>query len=357
MKSHSTTALTPAQKQFVGNHIIRFSDVLNSTGLYTFLKEHDAYEKGKDALTDVVIGLLNAKLNERFHTGLNFFEKMGFLSDRKLQEHGKRIAFAKGAADFVTRSLIDITPMVIDHVHRTREFQKLSDFFIAWLAYVNREPSVALQNRVVRLYKDSEREYDHQRFVSLFEESTTKRPGLLPIVPFGMREHPETLYMMMLAGCDLNNEGVLGRAHELGEYLGFNAAQIEQQVGVVLDGSAATSDLTGFAGFSFDSLFQDLALNVDHARDAAVYLVENDPYQQIRQERKKRILQGSVGLAAAAMTLVSGPVGDIVIAASAPIVLNLVSTEPSPSQVVEVHRRLPDIKKQVQAAGKKQESK
>jgi len=286
------TFLTKAQQQFVGNRVIRFADVMNTTGLYTFLKENDAFQAGKDALAAVVHGLVENTLNERFHKGLNFFEKMGFLSDRKLQEHSSKVAFLKGGADFAVRAAVDLIPMVIDYVYRNNEFQTLSDFFIAWLAYVNREPSMALQNRVVRLYHGNEREYDHKRFLTVFDDGLSKRPGLLPPLPSSMIDHPEALFATMLAGCDLKNEAVLGRARELGDYLRFKPVQIDEQIGLVLDGGAVVSDLTGFAGFSLDSLFQDLLVNFHHAREAAVYSVDNDPYHAMRQERKKRILQG-----------------------------------------------------------------
>lgn len=352
MAENQTPGLTPSQKQFVGNRIIHFSDVLNSTGLYTFLKQHDAFQNGREALAAVVVGLVENNMNERFHNGLSFFERIGFLSDGKLQDHGRKVAFAKGATDFAVRGAVDIIPMIVDHVHRTREFEKLAEFVIAWMAYVNRERSIALQNRVVRLYEGNEREYDHKRFGEIFEENLSNRPGSLPPVPSSLRDHPETLFVAMLAGCDLKNGAVLERARELGDYLGFKTGQIDEQIELILDGSAAVSDLTGFAGFSVDSLFQDLIANVDQARAAAVYSVENDPFQAVRQERKKRILQGSVGLAAAAMTLATGPVGDMVMVASAPIVLKLVSSEPSANQVVEVHKRLLDLKKQVHAKAK-----
>lgn len=106
MMDDVSETLTATQQSFVGGRIVR-SDILNSTGVYSFLKETGALEAAKDALAGVLTGAVESKFNDRFHAGLGFFEKLGFLSDRKYEAHCRRVAFAKGTADFFTRSAVD----------------------------------------------------------------------------------------------------------------------------------------------------------------------------------------------------------------------------------------------------------
>lgn len=343
MSEPQPTTLTDTQLTVVSNRIVRFADVLNSTGVYTFLKEQGALDKAKDALGRIVTGAVEKNINARFHDGLGFFEKLGFLSDRKYQAHCRKVALAKGISEFFVGGAVDVLPQIVDHVHRSREFEKLTDFFIGGMAFVNREPTIAVQRRVIQLYESNERRYDATSFGLAFRERAAGRVGLLSPVPSSLSERREALYVSMLAGCDLRDPDVLVRARELGDFMRLSAEEVEQHVRVVLDGGEATSELTGFSAICISNVFRDLMGNVERAKQAAVYVVENDPYQAVRQQRREAVVAGGIALAGA-VAIAGGPLGQAVIGEAAPLISALATGGPTVGVVIEVSKRLLALK-------------
>lgn len=144
--------VTSNQQILVSNQFFNLSEILNSTGLYYYLKNDPRYESLKTGVADVLVSYFERNQNQAFHNNLNFLERVGFLSNTKMLAHQKRMGIQKGLLGVGVGGVLNNLPAAIDYMSHAIKVKQIKEFVIGWLAYVNKENPEIVRRAVERFY-------------------------------------------------------------------------------------------------------------------------------------------------------------------------------------------------------------
>lgn len=326
----------------VSTFYLNLSDILNSTGLYNFLKENDLYQKTKHELSNFLVSSVERSFNERFHNSLNIFEKIGFLSDTKWQAHQRKVGLTKGLTAFTTTTILDLAPALYDYIYQEKKFDNIIEFLIGWMAYINQQNSVIIQKRVSQFFRAHKREFPISRFQELFQRYSTLKSISFPDLSFDNQDVKYQLFHLILSSSDLQDLKILARAKECGNYLDIPTTQVDEILKNVFENQTIISDIIKFSGFSIPSLFEDLSQNIQHARECGVYSFENDPFAIERQKNMEIISEAKkfTPLILGGLSFFTGEIGDFLLISATPIINRLINDEIDIDKAVEISKRL-----------------
>lgn len=321
--------LNNQSKHLISEKLIRTGEIITCTPLLIkCLRESELYSEASNKITDIIVGMVEQRANNKFHEGLTWFERNGFLSSRKEEAHIKSVENQKLYAAIATKGGVTLALYAIEAYLGLMEFNKIEEFFTGWAAYISHEMSLSLRRRVERLCELNGIPFKMDRFNANFDKYVTSRAVNLPVFPPSLERIKDKVYMAIVGGVDLNNSYINERAKELGEYLGYKEQEIEGFINQCNEGSEVVSNLAGFVGISLNNVLMDLAKDVEHAKSAAVYSIDNDPYHSIREERKQKIIIGS-SLAMELAALIHGPLGKTVVRTAKPVFMHVLGTDPN----------------------------
>lgn len=338
----SLQLITEKEKDLVSSYFLNITDILNSTGLYNFLRESDLFQKGKRELADFLVGFVERNQNQRFHESLNLFEKFGFLSNQKWQDHQRRVGLLKGMASFSANTILDLGPLLFDYFYQQQSAKKKIEFLIGWLAYINQRNSVLIQKRVIQFCNALKTEFNAKRYRELFEEYSLQSTPVFPVLENADENAKFQIFQIILSVSDLEKSTVKKRANDLGNFLELSESEILNALSNTTDNQKFISDISKFSGFSINTILQDLAKNIEHAKQCGIYTFENDPYFEERKRNKEILLE--VGkmtpMLFGGLSFFTGEIGDFLLISSLPIINKLLNSEINIDKTIEISKRL-----------------
>lgn len=334
----------------VSNFYLNMADILNSTGLYNYLRENEFYQQAKHEFSDFLVTSMERSQNEKFHNSLNFFEKLGFVSNAKWQRHQQKIGLLKGLTSFTSLTALSLLPAVIDVVSRERKFANISEFLIGWLAYINKQNSIVIQKRVLQFLLACKYDLSADKYLRIFEKYVNSGQIRIPGLSFSNREFGYQLFHLILSASDLSDVNVAKRAEECGDYLGIGEVEMRDILQNVYHNQTLVSDLSVFSGLSIPCLFEDLSQNFAHARECGFYSIENDPFCQEREKNKKIIAQSvklSVPLVFGGVSFFTGEIGDFLLFAAIPVINKLINEKVDIDKTIEIATRMKNFRQKL----------
>ncbi|WP_026731799.1 hypothetical protein [Fischerella sp. PCC 9605] len=342
--------ISDTQQVLTSNYILRVSDVLNTTGLYNYLRENDAFHKFRREFATLMANAVEGKMNEDFHNTLNFFEKLGFVSNSKYVEHQRRVGLRKGIVSFATSSLIIAAPALIDYIYQNRRAKDLTEFVLGWQAYINKGNAFLIQKRAIQFHSAVNLKFDEQRFREIFERYANR--NVFPTLK-GRDESEEVRYQLfhtILSACDLNEPMSREVCLDCADVAGLSRNDAEEMISNYGQNQRLVSEVTGFAGIALGSIFQDLASSFDHAKQCSFYTIENDPYT-LERVKWRSMIEGFTKDAITQlplMMIMGANPSAFALVAGRPIFQRLLNSENNIDKTLEIVRKLKAIQNMIE---------
>jgi len=337
--SNNYPLIPRGQQEIVTDNFIDLREVLNTTGLYYYLKSDPRYDQVKSHIASYFTGLFERKLNQDFHNSLSIIQQLGFFTSTKYQRHMVAVGLKKEVLAGGIYGILTILPAAIDYIAKTIQTNKLKEFVIGWLAYINKDDSTAVRFAADRFYRKILKEdFNQKQFIRIYENcmSVDKKP----IMHDSFKKNPQALYSYIVSASDIENDDVRNRALEFGDYLDIQTESLEDTMALCKDSAEVLSNLSTFTSYSLSELFSDIVKSAEHAKQYAEYCIDNDPNALQRVRNKKLVLKGGALIAATALTVFTGPVGDAVLVAGSGIVNSLINEELDFKKGAEIGKRL-----------------
>lgn len=239
---------------------------------------------------DVVEGTSNA----RFHDNLSILQKAGIFPISKESElkHRQNTAMLKGIAAALAGIGLYATIYGLDYYNQKRYFESIIEAITGGLAYIVGFYSPIVQGSIRKIYRENSLAFNEDVSSNLFKRFQGAKLNQLPNPKVTDRETLKDIYIVTLIAADLHDNQVVVRAQDLGQLYGFASNEIDDLILSCQQGTQVESGLSGIVSISLDRLFSDMAMSVAYAKKCAQYVVENDPYTEIRERRRNIINQG-----------------------------------------------------------------
>lgn len=333
-------------KNAVSNQFQSTIDRISTTGIYTALRQTDAFKSGKHEVAELLASVVENKMNERFHKSLNAVQKCGFISKEKIAQHQKDVSLGKFAITAGVPVATDLFLIGLQKAQEKREFEKYINFLTGAMAYVSATPSIPIRHRIEAAHQQSGYKFNEDSFISNFEKFSNASIINLPALPKAFDGGYSNLFMTISNVVDTSNDVVKENLSEVGELLGLSSNRIEECIQIANDSADFNSQAVGFSSLSMTSIFSDIFDDVKIGKEAAVYNEENDHFHHMREKRKSAIIEGGAVATTIAVSTLTGPVGDAVLLTALPAVLKYVSPNGvSTTASIEMNKRIRQAKK------------
>lgn len=339
----------------VNEYNIRLIDGLNFSNIYNFIHKNPEYEMLKKNLADFLSGIWANKKNKQFHDSLNVFEKLGFLSQIKETAHDFGTVLETNIVKASVFVFSQVVPFMIQKIANKRESDKAIESIIGGLAYINQIPTSQVQSRVQSYYHNYNREFDQDKFKILFDKYAVGHLPIFPEIPLSLFDKRHTLYQTILSSADLKDPKVVERASQYGEFLGENNLVIDETIKNTERNLELISDKANFESITVGNLFNDLISDANYIRQSADYTASTDPFKKIRSRNKKIVVKGTVTATLAGLTYFTGPVGDMLITASIPVIDTLINNEMNVDTAIKIHDKFKTLKSDIHDLKEKKE--
>ena len=286
----------------------------------------------KEAYNEVVLNISSfvsnrseLYMNSNFHNSLNFFEKMGLVSQGKQERQIREVGMKKEVIAAATIAAGHALPYLYAWHQEKQAKKAFLTNLVSWSGWIVEEESLVYQGKIKNILEKN-KTYDERKVRSVFEQYAGGELQKLP--PFAS-DNPEVFFKMLVYLSDTENPEQADRVRALGkEGLGLIESQIKEYLRVARGGQQTTSDFVSFNTNFITDYARDLFGSLPQADQFAHYMEINDPYRYGREARLEKLKStGSklaVGGVLGAITLATGGVGDAIIAASGPLLYNLI---------------------------------
>ena len=298
------------------------------------LDSKKAYNEVVQNLSAYISNVAEIHMNRSFHDSLNFFEKMGLVSQGKQQVHIRRTKLKKEVIVAGTLASLHALP----HLYAWhQERQKKNEFLttlVSWSGWIVEEENFVYQSKIKKILEQNNI-YNEKQVRSVFKDYAG---GELQRLPLFAPDNPEKFFKLLVQLSDTENPEQKERAHVLGkECLGLWESQIEECIRVGRGSQLTTSDFVSFNSNFIENYARDLFDSLPQADQFTNYMEINDPYRFGREVRLQQLKSTGSKLATggvlAAITLTTGGVGDAIVAASGPLLFNLIGGDEVKKQV------------------------
>lgn len=292
----------------------------------------------KKAYNEVVLNLsayistvAENRIHGNFHKSLNFFEKMGLVSKGKQETHKRLTELKKEVIVAGTVATLHALPHLYDWYKVGQSKRKILNNLVGWSGWIvegEYEENLAYRGKIEKILEENG-SYNERKVQSVFNQYAGGELQKLP--PFAL-DNPEKFFKMLVFLSDTENPEQNKRARALGkEGLGLRESQIEECILVGRGSQLTTSDFISFNSNFIEKYVQDLFDSLPQAKQFTNYMEANDPYRFGREARLQQLKSTGSKLATggvlAAITLTTGGVGDAIVAASGPLLFNLIGSD------------------------------
>ena len=321
----------------------RTMSALNATGLYNLCKENPQYQEAKKAAASFIVGWVESTGRANFERNMNVFERCGFLSNGKYESHRKKLGLQKGLAAFAVTTAFDLGPMVIEYFAHKNRVQNLAEYIVGWLAYINGNNSLLIQNNVRRFFQNMEAEFNIHAYQEQFDYYAQSSIRVFPYLNQANVENKYQLFNFILQTSDLNDPEVKEKCTELGkDGIGLMQQEVDEIITRVEQNQELICDISLTSGFSIATVLSDLTSNAKQAMQYSSYNVANNPYGKNR-ESAMRLLHStqSMGGKFSSPTIpFAGQLGPETLQLSKPAVYRTINSSLDISKGMEIIKRM-----------------
>jgi hypothetical protein len=243
---------------------------------------------------------------------------------------------------------MDLSPLIIDYFYKKNRVNNIKEFVIGWLAYINKKNSIKLQCRVQELYSKLGEKFNLEEYTKIFNKYSNSSISVFPYLKDNNMGEKYKLSNFILGVTDMSNDDVVERAKEFSnDYLKLAFVDTEQQIKFISDNQEYISDVANFTAFSIMDIFKDIPDNIETAKEASLYSLENDPFEKQRNSRKNKIIESvNIGtpIVLGALTFYTGPLGDALLTASAPAISKLINPQIDVNKTIEIQQKIKQLK-------------
>ena len=312
----------------------------------------EAYNEVVQNLTSYVSNLAELRLNKNFHNNLNFFERMGLVSQGKQEVHRRQVEMKKEVIVAGAIAASHALPYLYAWYQNRRIKREFLTNLVSWSGWIVGEGNFAYRNKIKKILEQN-KSYNEKKVRSVFEQYASGELQKLPLFSDHIIKQPVEFFKTLVYLSDTKNPEQAERACALGkEGLGLRESQIEEYIRA---GQGSQKDISDFISFNSNFITDyagDLFNSLPQAAQFAHYMEINDPYRHGREARLEKLKStGSklaVGGVLGAITLTTGPLGDFIVASSGTLLFNLIGGDEVKKQLEfeKVYRgMLRDVKK------------
>ena len=298
------------------------------------LDSKKAYKEFVVNLASHISNVVELRMNKSFHDSLNTFEQWGLVAPGTQEAHKRGVKIKKEVIVAGTLASLHALP----HLYAWhQERQKKNEFLttlVSWSGWIVEEENFVYESKIKKILEQNNI-YNERKVRSVFNDYAG---GELQSLPLFAPDNPEEFFKLLVQLSDTENPEQGERARALGkECLGLRGSQIEEYIRAGRDSQLTTSDLVSFNSNFIKDYAQDLFDSLPQAAQFTNYMEINDPYRFGREARLQQLKStGSklaVGGVLGAITLTTGGVGDVIAAASGPLLFNLIGDSESKKQL------------------------
>ncbi len=342
------------QYEVVTNKYLHLIDGFSYTNLYNMIRYNEQYKFLQSKFADFIAEVWRRNRTAKFQESLNYFEKMGFLNKVKENNFYKNLGLEQDIIKITIIAFSDLLPWIIQSYTQKREAEKIIELIVSGLAYINQDFSQLLQGRIQYFHRNLGIRYNRDKLKKMFDKYVTDKP-VFPEIPDSVMNKRFNFYITILNVSDLNDAKVRERAGAFGEFLGENSVNIEATIKNNKSNLEFFSDKSFFDKVTLLELFSDLVDDVNSLKSASDYIGGLDPFKEMREKRKRIAKNITVGSLLGGATLLTGEVGDLLIASGIPIINTIVNKDLDVDKQIEIHERMKKLKKSLAEIKEKKE--
>ena len=282
-------------------------DTLNRYNTLSNVSKIVVNEKLKFAIADFLSATTERAMNAKFHNSLSYMEQCGILSPEKYNMHIQKVNAVKGMVNIGTSIVCDVAPLIFDYLNTRIQHNKLKDFIIGSVAYINRETNplinkhiweTFMQAGIVKPNMNMDISYIHTEF-----DRYANPDGLytVPMLDNKIKtnlQQEDAMAKKIISICDLSNIDVQERALEfLESFLRINYQEAKLLLEDAKYSQESLSEIILYSSINYETFFSDFISNISHAQRFARYDLSNDVQKKIRDERKdtmEQIIQDTI---------------------------------------------------------------
>lgn len=293
----------------------RLAAVMNSTGLYTALRHDEHFKAARNAGMSFATQVLSGVANSRVHDSLNIVEKFGFDPFGRVARRKQYAAAAVGVANFSMQVGLDL---FLYSQEQNAKRQSLLDL-AAWMGFAHgAEPTLRMVAHVARVAAEMQLADIGGDFSRHFEPAVGHRVVSLPRP--SDRRRLVAMLMDVAAVVDTKEPQTNERLKELTAYAGYAEGHVQDAVADFDEVNELSSDVAGVTGGVVGTALKDMFGHAHAATAAAEAAFQHDPFAETRRKRREVVQKVGVTAGLAALTYFTGPVGDFLLVAAAPVV-------------------------------------
>lgn len=306
---------------------------------------------------DMAIDFYFRKEQKRFHDSLTFFQKYFFKKDdtdfirkTRIKAGLLNIGLSFGI-EVIDEVLISNISNVMNRYNIPKMFKSLlfNLLFINGDKWENEKDGISLNAKlklkgIMDRYNINRSGYKISKWI---DESKISPEDTLPLPKYFQRDiNKMTLYLQFLLKlCDTDEltdveSDVYKRAKNYAtNSLGFTEDEFNIIVSDVLNNNVLLSSVHEISQFSIKEFLTDLIQEINYGEQRVNTLIELDPYRIKREMYKRNIRNIGASLGLGAMTLLTGGVGDFLIATTAPLLFSSFNDPKNPNIAEEIKNR------------------
>lgn len=259
----------------------------------------ELYTNVSDDIVMFLTSGIEAYSSKKFQESLKGFEKLGFISNEKVEMYEKSVCIKKGVAGAMAYAVLGVAPLLFNTASTSISMHNFQRYYISWLAYVNRVDNVRIRSNVVKMFSPKK----VKKFDEIFNKYSAEDVKIndLPVLNRRnfVRLNPQNTERMkifantFLRCCDLHDDGVCDRAKEfLDTQCKLNDLDIDRIMISTTEQLDFLSDFIVYNTVEAKKYLSTILHSIEKGKEFATYNIENDPYRTIRQKKAQLLIDG-----------------------------------------------------------------
>lgn len=275
--------------------ITEFTDgTLNKYNTFSNLSSVEVNPQLADAIAGFLTMAVERDMNRKFHEKLTVLEQNGLISEEKFERHRSDVATAKQFTAIGVYAAFSLAPVVGATIRNYLNKSDIVDFVVGIYAYINQELTPLITHDILNLLQQMNISVNNKKIQAVFEKYCWNG-GISRIPVFSRRNRAlfgssgmELLAKEIVSRCDLHEVDINNRAMEFVEdFLNMDTRTANRLVSDSKCSQDALSDIIWFSAISYRYIFSDFIKDIENAKQFAFYDINNDPYSNIRENRKQ----------------------------------------------------------------------
>lgn len=249
-----------------------------------------------DAIASFLTVAVEKDMNKKFHNKLSLLEQNGLISAEKFERHKSSVVAAKQLTGLGVYAAFSLAPIIEATINNYLNKNEIVDFVVGTYAYINQEYTPLISYEISCLLLQMNIQVSESKIKNVFEKYKSSS-GLSHIPIFSKRNMSifgdagkDTLAKEIVSRCNLHDSEVNNRALEfIEDFLRMDIGSAKKLVEDTVCVQDSLSDITWFSAINYRYVFLDFIQDVANAQQFAFYDLNNDPYGQMRENRKEKM--------------------------------------------------------------------